>query len=101
MKRRERERERREMPEAELSNQPDGRAWVVDGSGPQGGPPTVKLLILLLFCNVALALVRAAPLPMKVAGDLSVGELPTTSPLGKEPLGKEVRVCRKIMWPYI
>ena len=89
------------MPKAKLSNQPDGRAQAVDGSGLHGGPSKVKLLVPLLLCNLALALVRAAPLPVKVPGDLSVGELPTTSPLGKEQLGKEVRVCRKIMWPYI
>ena len=89
------------MPEAKLSNQPDGRAQAADGSGLQGGPLTVKLLVLLLLCNVALALVRSAPLPMKVPGDLLVGELPTTGPLGKEPLGKERRFCREIRRPYI
>ena len=55
----------------------------------------MKLLGLLLLCNLALALVRAAPLPVKAPGDLSVGELPTTGPLGKEPLGKERRFARK------
>ena len=76
--------------------------------GPDGGrigtawwSPDRKLLVLLLLCNLALAFVRAAPLPMKVPGDLSVGGLPTTGPPGKEPLGKEIRFLREIMWPYI
>ena len=68
------------MPEAELSNQPDGRARVVDGSGLPGGPETEKLLVLPLVCNLAL---------IKVPGELSVGESPSTDPLGKEPLGKK------------
>ena len=73
----------------------------MDGLGLHGGPLKVKLLVLLLLCNVALALVGAATLPMKVPGDLSVGELPTTGPPGKEPLGKEIRFRREIMRPYI
>ena len=85
----------------QLSNQPDGRAQAVDGLGLHGSPLKVKLLVLLLLCNLALALVKAAPLPMKVPGDLSVGELPTTGPPGKEPLGKEIRFRREIMQPYI
>ena len=80
------------MPEAELSNQPDGRAWAVDRSGLQGGAPTVKLLVLPILCNLAL---------IKVPGGLSVGELPSTDPLGKEPLGKEIRFRKEIVWPYI
>ena len=80
------------MPEAELSNQPDGRARAVDGSGLQGSPPTVKLLVLPLLCNLAL---------IKVPGELSVGELPSTGPLGKEPLGKEIRFRKEIVRPYI
>ena len=73
------------MPEAKLSNQPDGRARVVDGSGLQGGQPTVKLLVLPLLCNLAL---------IKVPGELSVGELTSTGPLGKELLGKENKVLQ-------
>ena len=64
----------------------------VDGLGLQGGPPTVKLLVLLLLCNLAL---------IKVAGELSVGELPSTGPLRKEPLGKEIRFHKEIVWPCI
>ena len=82
----------RKVPEAKLSNQPDGRAQAVDGSGLHGGPPKVKLLVLLLLCNLALALVRAAPLPMKVPGDLSVGELPTTGPPRKRTIGERNKI---------
>ena len=71
------------MPEAALSNQPDGRAQVVDASGLQGSPTTVKLLVLPLLCSLAL---------IKVPGELSVEELPLTGPRGKEPLGKENKV---------
>ena len=67
------------MLEATLSSQLDGRALAVDGSGLQGGSPTVKLLVLPLLCNLAL---------IKVPGELSVGELPSAGPLGKEPLGE-------------
>ena len=86
----------RKVPEAKLSNQPDGRAQAVDGSGLHGGPPKVKLLVLLLLCNLALALVGAAPLPMKVPEEFSVGELPMTGSPGMEPSGKERRVRREI-----
>ena len=51
--------------------------------GTVGHPPTAKLLIFPLLCNLAL---------IKVPGELSVGELPSTGPLGKEPLGKENKV---------
>ena len=68
------------LPEAELSNQPDGRVQEVDGSGLQGSPPTVKLLVLLLLCNLAL---------IKVPGELSVGELPWTAPWEKNYWGKK------------
>ena len=89
------------MPAAKLSNQPDGRAQTVDGSGLQGGPLTVKLLVLLLLCNLALALVRAAPLPIKVPGGIVCWRIAHDRPQGKEPLGKERKFCKKIMQPYI
>ena len=41
----------------------------------------MKPLVLLLLGNLAL----------KLPGVLSVGELPSTDPLGKEPLGKKIR----------
>ena len=65
---------------------------VVDGSGLQGSPPTVKLLVLPLLCNLAL---------IKLPGEFSVGELTLTGPLGKEPLGKEIRFHKEIVQPYI
>ena len=81
----------RKVPEAKLSNQPDGRAQAVDGSGLHGGPPKVKLLVLLLLCNLALALVRAAPLPMKVPGDLSVG-IAHDRPPGRRTTGERHKI---------
>ena len=89
------------LPEAKLSNRPDGRARALDGWGLHGGSLKAKLLAFPILCNLALASVGPAPPPMKVPGDLSVGELPTTGPPGKEPLGKERRVRREIMQPYI
>ena len=68
--------------EAEQAHQPDGRARAVDGSGLQGGPQSVKLLVLPLLGNSAL----------KLPGVLSVGELPSTGPLGKEPSGERNKV---------
>ena len=46
----------------------------------------MKLLLLLLLGNLAL----------KLPGVLSVGELASTGPLGKEPLGKKIRFHKKL-----
>ena len=53
----------------------------MDGLVTAGRPPTGKLLVLPLLGNLAL----------KLPGVLSVGELPLTGPLGKEPVGKKIR----------
>ena len=74
------------MLEAELS-QPDGKAQAVEGLVTARRPPTVKLLVLPLVGNLAL---------IKVLGVLSVGELPSAGPLGKEPLGKKIRLGEKL-----
>ena len=77
------------LPEAKLSNQPDGRAQAVDGSGLHGGPSKVKLLVLLLLCNLASALVRAAPLPMKYLGIGRLGSCPPQALREKNHRGKK------------
>ena len=46
----------------------------------------MKLLVLLLLGNLAL----------KLPGVLSVGELPSAGPLGKEPLRKKIRFREKL-----
>ena len=68
------------MPEAKLSKQPDVRAQAGNGSGPHGGPATVKLLVLLLSCHLTLALVGAAPLPVKVPGICRLENCPRRAP---------------------
>ena len=74
------------MLEAELS-QPE---WQGPGCGRIGdcraAQPTGKLLVLLSLGDLAL----------KLPGVLSVGDLPSAGPLGKEPLGKKIRFQEKL-----
>ena len=79
------------LPEAELSNQPDGRAQAVDGSGLQGSPLTVKLLVLLLLCNLAL---------IKYLGNCLLGNFPQQAPWEKNHWEKN-KVLQGIVQPYI
>ena len=73
--------------EAELSNHRDGKAPGVDGSGLQGEPMTVKLLVLPLLCNLALALAGQPPTNESTWGIVSWGTAHDCPPPGKRTIG--------------
>ena len=87
------------MPEAKLSNQPDGRARVVDGSGLHGGPPTVKLLVLLLLCNLALIKVLRGVVCWRIALDRPPGKR-TIRERNKVPQGNCAALHLALATPY-